>query len=92
DYGESVNTQHMREFKNAPPAKHFMNQPRVAMEYILEAGGCAYLPRQLALEHIRRNKLYLIEDAPVYSREIYAIYLAKSHKANVINQAIQYFP
>jgi len=92
DYGESVNTQHMREFKNSPPAKHFMSQPRVALEYILEAGGCAYLPRQMVVDHIRSEKLFLIEDAPVYSREIFAIYLAKSHKANVINQAIQYFP
>ncbi|MGB5446701.1 MAG: LysR family transcriptional regulator, partial [Psychromonas sp.] len=92
DYGESVNTLHLREFKNAPPAKHFMSQPRVALEYILEAGGCAYLPLQLVVEHIGSKKLYIIEDAPVYSREIYAIYLAKSHKAKVISQAIQYFP
>lgn len=92
DYGESVNTLHLREFKNAPPAKHFMSQPRVALEYILEAGGCAYLPLQLVVEHIGSKKLYIIEDAPVYSREIYAIYLAKSHKAGVISQAIQYFP
>ena len=92
DYGESVNTQHMREFKSAPPAKHFMSQPRVALEYILAAGGCAYLPRQLAVDHINTKKLYLIENAPVYSREIYAIYLARSHKANVISRAIQYFP
>lgn len=92
DYGASVNAQHMREFKNAPPAKHFIDQPRVALEYILEAGGSAYLPRQMVFEHIQKKKLYFIEDAPVYFREVFAIYLSKSHKANVIAQAIQYFP
>jgi len=92
DYGASVNAQHMREFKNAPPAKHFIDQPRVALEYILEAGGSAYLPRQMVFEHIQKKKLYFIEDAPVYFREVFAIYLSKSHKANVIAQAIRYFP
>jgi len=92
DYGASVNAQHMREFKNAPPAKHVIDQPRVALEYILEAGGSAYLPRQMVFEHIQKKKLYLIEDAPVYFREVFAIYLSKSHKAKVIAQAIQYFP
>ncbi|MCG6201268.1 LysR family transcriptional regulator [Psychromonas antarctica] len=92
DYGASVNAQHMREFKNSPPAKHSIGQPRVALEYILEAGGSAYLPRQMVFEHIQNKRLYLVEDAPVYSREIFAIYLAKSHKAEVIRQAIQYFP
>ena len=92
DYGESINTQHQREFSDAPPAKHYMGQPRIALNFILETGGCAYLPRQMTFEHIQANKLFIIESAPIYSREIYAIYLAKSHKIKVIEQALQLFP
>ncbi len=92
DYGESVNAQHLREFQDAPPAKHFMSQPRIALNFILEAGGSAYLPRQMTFEHVQANKLFIIENAPIYSREIFAIYLAKSQKEALIRQALQLFP
>ncbi|GAA0823248.1 LysR family transcriptional regulator [Colwellia sp. D2M02] len=92
DYGEAVNSEHMRVFQEANPAKHYMNQPDIAMDFILEAGGCAYLPRQMTHQHRERNKLFLVEDAPVYSRDIFAIYLAKSQKAQIIEQSIELFP
>jgi len=92
DYGESVNAQYMREFQDAPAAKHFMSQPIIALNFILEAGGSAYLPRQMTFEYVRKKKLFIVESAPEYSREIYANYLAKSQKIDVIEQAIQLFP
>lgn len=92
DYGESVNVKYMRDFQNAPAAKHHMNQPIVALNFILDVGGCAYLPRQMTFEYVRKKKLYIVENAPVYSREIYANYLAKSQKVEMIEQAIELFP
>lgn len=92
DYGEAINAQHLREFQQAPPAKHYMSQPRIALNFLLDAGGSAYLPKQMAFEYIACNKLFEIEDAPVYSRDVYAAYLAKSQKVEVIKQAIQLFP
>lgn len=92
DYGESVNAQYMRELQDAPAAKHYMNQPIIALNFILDAGGSAYLPRQMTFEYVRKKKLNIVEDATVYSRDIYANYLTKSQKADVIEQAIQLFP
>lgn len=92
DYGEAVNSQHRREFQNSPPAKHYMSQPRIALNFLLEAGGSAYLPRQMTFEHIENNKLFVVEKAPVYSREIFASYLAKSQKVEIIEQTLQLFP
>ncbi|MCW8994382.1 MAG: LysR family transcriptional regulator [Psychromonas sp.] len=92
DYGESINAQHLREFQNAPAAKHHMSQPRIALNFILDAGGCAYLPRQMTFEYIQAEKLFIVEDAPIYSREIFAIYLAKNPKVDLIEQVIQLFP
>ncbi|WP_076419480.1 LysR family transcriptional regulator [Colwellia sp. UCD-KL20] len=92
DYGESVNVKYMRDFQNAPAAKHHMNQPIVALNFILDVGGCAYLPRQMTFEYVRKKKLYVVGNAPVYSREIYANYLAKSQKVEMIEQAIELFP
>jgi LysR family transcriptional regulator, flagellar master operon regulator len=92
DYGESVNAQHLREFQYAPPAKHYMSQPRMALNFLLEAGGSAYLPRQMTFEYIGNNKLFVVEKAPVYSREIFAAYLAKSAKVSIIEDALHLFP
>jgi LysR family transcriptional regulator, flagellar master operon regulator len=92
DYGESVNTLHMREFHDAPPARHYMSQPRIALNYILQAGGSAHLPRQMTFEHVDAEHLYVVENAPVYHREIFAVYLAKSQKTEIIKQAISLFP
>ena len=92
DYGESVNSQHRREFQDAPPAKHYMSQPRIALNFLLDAGGSAYLPRQMTDEYIESGKLFIVKGAPVYSREIFAIYLAKSQKVDIIEQTIQLFP
>jgi hypothetical protein len=92
DYGESVNVQHRRDFQNSPPAKHHMSQPRLALNFLLDAGGSAYLPRQMSFEYIESNQLFVIESAPVYSREIFASYLAKSQKVDIIEQTIQLFP
>jgi DNA-binding transcriptional LysR family regulator len=92
DYGESVNSLHLRESQDAPPAKHFMSQPRIALNYILQAGGSAHLPRQMTFEHVEAGKLFIVESAPVYQREIFAVYLAKSQKTDVIKQVIGLFP
>lgn len=92
DYGEAVNAQHLREFQYAPPAKHYMSQPRIALDFLLDAGGSAYLPRQMTFEYTESNKLYVVEKAPVYSREIFAAYLAKSQKVGLIEDALQLFP
>ena len=69
-----------------------MSQPRIALNYLLDAGGSAYLPRQMTFEHLQSKKLYIIEKAPVYSRDVFAAYLAKSQKRDIIEEAIQLFP
>lgn len=92
DYGESVNSKYVRDFNEAPAAKHYMKQPIIALNFILDGGGSAYLPRQLTFEHVRNEKLFLVENMPVYSRDIYANYLAKSQRLEIIEQALNLFP
>jgi DNA-binding transcriptional LysR family regulator len=92
DYGESVTAQYLREFRNAREAKHHMGQPMLALNFILEVGGAAYLPRQITFEHIRNKRLHLIENAPVFSRDIYANYLVKNQKSSMIEEVLNLFP
>ena len=91
DYGESINSQYMRDYHDAPAAKHCMNQPMVALNFILGVGGSAYLPRQLTAPYLATKQLYLVNNAPVYSRDIYANYLAKNQKIAIIENVLQLF-
>ncbi|QOL25643.1 LysR family transcriptional regulator [Thalassotalea sp. LPB0316] len=92
DYGEAVNSQFIRDFSEYEVVRHTMSQPRIALNFILEAGGTAYLPKQMCFEHLRKNKLFEVEEAPIYSREIHAIYLAKSNKVELIKDSLLLFP
>lgn len=92
DYGESVNSQLLRDFSENNKIRHNMSQPRIALNFILEASGCAYLPKQMCFEHLRKGNLFRVEGAPEYKRDIYAIYLAKSNKAELIQDALMLFP
>ncbi|WP_372765839.1 LysR family transcriptional regulator [Pseudoalteromonas sp.] len=92
EYGESVNSQILRDYSDSNAIRHHMSQPRIALNFILEASGSAYLPKQMCFEHIRKGKLHRVEDAPEYSRDIYAIYLDKSQKKQLIEEALMLFP
>lgn len=92
DYGESVTAQYLREFENAPEAKHHMSQPILALNFILEAGGAAYLPRQVIFEYLQSKQLFLVENAPIFKRDIYANYLVKNQKVDVIEDVLKLFP
>jgi len=92
DYGESITAQYLREFQGAPEAKHFMSQPRVALNFILDAGGAAYLPRQITFEYLKSNQLFLVDEAPIFRRDIYANYLENNQKIEMIKQVLQLFP
>jgi hypothetical protein len=92
DYGESVNSQIMRDFSEMNIIRHQMSQPKIALNFILEASGCAYLPKQMSFEYLNQEKLYPVEMSPNYSRDIFAIYLAKSHKKELIKDALMLFP
>ncbi|MFY8350817.1 LysR family transcriptional regulator [Pseudoalteromonas sp. SSM20] len=92
DYGESVNSQILRDYSDLNAIRHHMSQPRIALNFILEASGCAYLPKQMCFEHIRKGKLFRVEGSPEYSRDIYAIYLDKSYKKQIIKDALMLFP
>lgn len=92
DYGESINEEYRKFFAEDNLAKHNMSQPNMVLDYILEAGGTAYLPRPMTFPAVQQGRLFVVEQAPVFYRDIYAIYLAKGQKLELIEQALELFP
>ncbi|WP_111979427.1 LysR substrate-binding domain-containing protein [Algibacillus agarilyticus] len=90
DYGEFVFQQLTRELSPQLKPRHQINQPRVALNYILHSGGAAYLPQQMINEYLD-EQLFIIEDAPILQREIYALSLIKSQRQALIDKAFNCF-
>jgi DNA-binding transcriptional LysR family regulator len=92
DYGESINDSYRIFLGEQHQAKHYMSQPKIALDYILEAGGTAYLPKPMTFQLTQQKQLFEVEDAPVFHQDISAIYLAKGQKIELIEQALDLFP
>ena len=43
------------------------------MTYMLERQGAAYLPKRLALPHLRAGRLFEMQGAPTFQRNIFLI-------------------
>ena len=44
----------------------------VALQYLMENGGSAYLPERLAAAHVDAGRLHPVEGAPEFERPVYA--------------------
>jgi len=60
---------------------------RTAFEFILSCGGCAYLPHQMIEEYLN-DSIFLVKDAPVFQRPIYASYHMNNTHAEKITKII----
>lgn len=72
DWGTSFNISFAKEFGNTPVILH-TSLARIAVEFLLQHKGCAYLPLKMVEENINQN-LFIVGDAPVMSRTLFACY------------------
>ncbi len=83
NWGISFQISYSQHFPDtAPPVLH-TTLARIALEFILEHGGSAYLPHQM-VERLLGSTLHLVNGAPVISRQVFACY----HKDNTRTQEI----
>lgn len=88
DWGTSFLTRHAQQFPAQPvPALH-IGQGRIALEFILNCGGSAYLAEPMVRRYLDEDRLYRIDDAPVIERTAYAIYNGQNEKATLIEQLL----
>ena len=69
DHGEEYRRQHGETYHDAGTARISFDSSRWALEYLLERGGSAYLPRALAHPHVVASRLHQLTQAPTYSRK-----------------------
>ncbi|MEM7208846.1 MAG: LysR family transcriptional regulator [Pseudomonadota bacterium] len=74
NYGKKFETQHLHHWPEDRTAHVTFNNPEWALCFILENGGSAYLPLRLVKPCIETGQLSIVEGAPEFKREIYAIW------------------
>ena len=73
DAGEEFGRQHAAAYSDGNTAQISFGCAVWGLEYLLKHGGSGYLPERLAADPLAAGKLYLIGDAPVFTRKTYLI-------------------
>ena len=90
EWGASFAAAFARHFPEAPLPAIRMNFANPALGFLLECGGSAYLPEQLAMEHIGAGRLHRVSDAPVIDRRVYAVYHGHGERRGVVEESLCY--
>ncbi len=73
DAGQDFGRRHAAAYTDAGIAKVSFGCSVWALEFLLDRGGSAYLPKSIAAPGLAAGKLHLIADTPVFTRHTYLI-------------------
>jgi DNA-binding transcriptional LysR family regulator len=81
---------HARQYPDIPPPNLRAGVGRIALGFIKNCGGAAYLPEAMVKQQLGTT-LFRVEDAPVIHKDAYAVYSQISNKHGVIEKALDWF-
>lgn len=73
DHGEDFRQQHALAYSDAGTARVTLGTSAWAIEFLLKNPGSAYLPERLALPYLTDQRLFSIDQAPKFTRNIYLV-------------------
>lgn len=91
DWGLAHTLQHRRSFPDAPEPNIRLAQAKMALAFLLNAGGSAYLPVQIVAPHIGAGGLHVIDAAPTIERDAFAVYPIRSDREQLILSLLERF-
>jgi DNA-binding transcriptional LysR family regulator len=91
EWGTSFALAHARHFPDIPTPRLRVMLGRIALDYLIANGGTAYMAQPMVSQLIEGKSLYMVNDAPVIKRSVFAIYPHNSEKLSQIEYACNYF-
>lgn len=88
NWGTSFLTTHAQAFRDIPAPRMQFALGRMAHEYLLKAGGSAYLARSMVESDIKARKLYAVAGGPVIQRPVFAVRPEPSEKEQLIDRVL----
>lgn len=89
NWGTFFGMKHAQYYPDLGSPRLHVQLGRLALNYILERGGSAYLAESMVQTELDERKLYRVGDAPVIKRMTYAGFLSSVRNRDVIDQAIE---
>ncbi len=91
DWGLSVALQHRRLYPDAPESALRIANASVALEFMLEFGGAAYLSVREIVDEIKEGELFAVAGASPIERTVYAIYPVRTERKELIQSVVAEF-
>lgn len=91
EWGTSFALAHARHYPDIPSPKLRIMIGRIALDYIVANGGTAYIAEPMVSQILEAGHLFLVKDAPVIKRSVFAIYPHNCDKKNLVEHACNYF-
>ncbi|WP_137226767.1 LysR family transcriptional regulator [Shewanella sp. MEBiC00475] len=88
DWGTAFNITHAQDFTMLPIPVLHTSSARMALDFILNNGGCAFLPEALIQPLLDNRTLFYVNDAKCIRRHVYAAYWAENERLAYIEKAI----
>lgn len=76
DWGREFHIHHAASFPDYQMPGLLVGMGTLAFRHVLENGGSGYFPDSLVREHVAREELRIVENAPCFSLPIYVVYPA----------------
>lgn len=86
DWGTQFSSEHAQRHAHMPPPFLRTSTARIALDFILEKGGSAYLPASIAEPFLQSQQLHLVQDSQAWYRPIYLSYRKKGSALEAIQQ------
>lgn len=71
--GDDFGREHAAAYSDAGVARVSFNSAQMGLAHLLSHTGSAYLPERLVQEHVQRQTLFVLTDAPVFTRSAYLV-------------------
>lgn len=89
NWGTSFLTLHARRFRDYPVPRLQLGLGRIAHEFMLGQGGSAYLAEPMIKQDLKNKRLFVVKDAPVIERPVYAVYQQQHDNQRIIENALE---
>jgi DNA-binding transcriptional LysR family regulator len=91
DWGTAFAIAHARYFPDIPPPALRMGLGRMALAFLLEHGGAAYLAYGMVASHLEAGRLHLVAQAPVIDRKVYAVTVSGHERRQLLERLLGLF-
>ncbi|WP_345848221.1 HTH-type transcriptional regulator HdfR [Shewanella algae] len=90
DWGTAFNIQHARDYAELPIPVLHTGSARIALDFLLNNGGSAFLPQNMIEPYLAKGELFVIDDKTPLRRNVYVAYLPGNDRLEQILQAVNY--